>query len=391
MTSKMRKIICVISARASYARFREALIKLQGNIDIDLGVVLSASAASIRYGDLESQLSLDGLKCLGSAECLIDATGNTMAKTTALALIELTNIFQAEKPELVITIADRFETLATSIAAAYSNIPLLHIQGGEITGNIDELVRHANSKLSKFHIVSTDRSKARLLQMGEQPSNVFTTGCPSIDIARKSKTIDDDELQQFIRSQGIGIDLANPYIVCQLHPETETHIDTGVRTDLLLNCIKESGYPCILMWPNSDAGNLEQVKRYGRVRDGSYAEKFFLLNNIRAEFFLKLVSKSEFIIGNSSVGIRECSYLGVPAINIGYRQNGRERASNVLDVTWDESAIMNAIRQVRLNRKKYSSSNSLYGDGYSSEKIAAKIKLIMNAPDMSKAKQFYDA
>lgn len=386
------KVICVVSARASYARFREALLHINKLEDIDLGVVLSASAASSRYGDLNSQLESDGLHKLASVQCLVEGSENTMSITTGLATIELASVFSRFNPNLVIVIADRFETLAASIAASYANISVVHVQGGEITGNIDERVRHANTKLSDFHLVSSTKSRARLMSMGEQPDSIYVTGCPSIEIAQQAEHISPTSLQRLVNqvSSGDSFNVEDKYIVCQIHPETENILEIDAMFEKALSAILNTDRKIIIMWPNADAGNSIITKTLQKIRD-SHPQGLTFLKNLRAEYFLKLLSLSEFVIGNSSVGIRECSFMGVPTINIGVRQKGRDRGTNVIDVSWDADEIRSAILEIENNRNYYSQRSVIYGDGSASIKITNAIQdIIKNNKFEVNNKAFYD-
>ncbi|WP_338359058.1 UDP-N-acetylglucosamine 2-epimerase, partial [Yeosuana marina] len=179
-----RKICVVITARPSYSRIKTALKAIEAHPKLELQLVVAASALLGRYGNAINYIEEDGFKIDEKVFIVLEGENKTsMAKTTGLGVMELANTFYNLKPDAVITIADRFETIATSIAASYQNIPLVHIQGGEVTGNIDEKVRHANTKLADIHFVASEDAKTRVLKMGEDENYVFNTGCPSIDIA----------------------------------------------------------------------------------------------------------------------------------------------------------------------------------------------------------------
>lgn len=372
MTMSKRKIIVVITARASYSRFREALISISRRADIDLGVILAAGAVSEKYGNIINLVKSDGLKLIAKCSVLVDQSFSSMAKTTGLLTIELSSIFHNEQPDLVITIADRFETISTAIAASYSQIPLIHIQGGEITGNIDERVRHAISKLSDYHFVSNSEAKERLIQMGENPINIFVTGCPSIDIARIVKNdISNYNIDSIINSEGIGsaIDVSQDFLVVLQHSETSTTEMAENEIQLTLKAVMECRKQIICFWPNFDSGsdNVSKGLRKFRESNKGYYSGVRFIKNLTPENFLAVLLHSKCLVGNSSVGIRECSYLGVPVVNIGYRQNGRRRGKNVLDVNHDVLEISKAI-SLQMGEKY--GTEEIYGDGYSAQKIA---------------------
>ena len=273
---------------------------------------------------------------------------------------------------MVLTVADRYETISTAIAASYANIPLVHLQGGEVTGNIDEKVRHAITKMSDIHLVCNDDAYDRVLKLGENPDTVYNVGCPSIDIAKE--VLDDreswEQFTPFKKYVGVGseIDVDSPYIVVMQHPVTTT-IETS-RDDILttLHAVKEIGMPTIVMWPNPDSGTEGTAEGIRRFRELEQPENFYFFKNIRPGDFLRMLLKSKCLIGNSSVGIRECSFLGVPVVNIGTRQLDRKRGSNVIDVPCEQSLIADAVRK-QIAHGPYPSEHT-YGNGQSGKNAA---------------------
>ena len=184
----VKKICVVVTARPSYSRIKTALTAIKKHPKLELQLVIAGSALLGRYGNAVEFIEKDGFEIAEKVFMVLEGENPTsMAKTTGLGVMELANVFYKLKPNAVITIADRFETIAASIAASYQNIPLIHIQGGEVTGNIDEKVRHANTKLADLHLVASEDAKERVVNMGENPSMVFNTGCPSIDLAHEIK------------------------------------------------------------------------------------------------------------------------------------------------------------------------------------------------------------
>ena len=276
-------------------------------------------------------------------------------------------------PDAVITIADRFETMATAIAASYMNIPLIHVQGGEVTGNIDEKVRHAITKLADLHLVATERAKERVIRMGEAPSKVFNTGCPSIDLAAevlKDSKLDFDPFEKY---GGVGrmIEFHNRYLVVMQHPVTTEYKESRIHIEETLNAINSLRIPTFWFWPNVDAGSDGTSKGIRVFREKNSIPHIHFFKNMEPVDFLKLLYNSKCLIGNSSVGIRECAYLGIPVVNIGSRQNGRERGQNVIDIEYSKQAIKEAINQHLINGKKQP--DYVYGKGNSGKKIAGII------------------
>lgn len=367
-----RKICVTITARPSYSRIKTALQAIQRHSDLQLQVVLAGSALLSRYGDMTSILENDGIPVQEKVLMLLEGENPTaMAKTTGLGLIELSTVFQNLRPDAVLVVADRYETIAVSIAAAYQNIPLIHVQGGEITGNIDEKVRHANTKLADIHLTASDAARQRVIRLGEDPEYVFNTGCPSIDIAASVADYPVLDFNPFQKYGGVGAmpDISNGYIVVMQHPVTTEYEMAKGQVENTLESLYKQNLPVLWFWPNADAGADGTSQGIRAFRENHILPQFHFFKNMMPHDFLKLLYHSKCLVGNSSVGIRECAYLGVPAINIGSRQMGRERASNVTDVSNNVVSIQEAI--MRCMQQPRPEKSHLYGDGNAGEKIAS--------------------
>jgi len=369
--SEKRKICAVITARPSYSRVKTLLKAIKAHPKLELQLVVAGSALLDRYGNAVDFIIKDGFTINEKVFMVLEGENKTaMAKTTGLGVMELANVFYNLQPDAVLTIADRFETIATSIAAAYQNIPLIHLQGGEVTGNIDEKVRHANTKLADIHFVTSQDAKERVLKLGEDEEYVFNTGCPSIDLAAevlKSPKLDFDPIEKY---GGVGASLSakDDYIVVMQHPVTTEYNDAKSDVTKTLNVINDLGLPTFWFWPNVDAGADGTSNGIRSFREKYKPKNIRFFKNMESSDFLKLLLNSNCLIGNSSVGIRECSFLGVPVVNIGSRQNRRLRGDNVIDVSNDEIEIKNAIEK-QLS-KSVKTQNTLYGNGSSGGKIA---------------------
>lgn len=376
----LRKICVVITARPSYSRIKTALTAIKKHSKLELQLVVAGSALLDRYGNAVDYIENDGFKIDAKVFMVLEGENKTsMAKTTGLGVMELANTFYNLKPDAVVTIADRFETLATSIAASYQNIPLIHIQGGEVTGNIDEKVRHANTKLADIHLVASEEAKVRVIKMGEDDSYVFNTGCPSIDIAHQVSKSPKLNFNPITKYGGVGnsINWKDGYIVVMQHPVTTEYSQAKKNILTTLKVVHNLGIPAFWFWPNVDAGSDGTSNGIRSYREINKPENIHFFKNMIPEDFLRLLLNSKCLVGNSSVGIRECAYLGVPVVNIGTRQNGRARGNNVIDVSYEEKEIKSAILN-RIDAKDVISNDTIYGDGNSGEKIAdilAGIKL----------------
>jgi UDP-hydrolysing UDP-N-acetyl-D-glucosamine 2-epimerase len=364
-----RKVAVVVTARPSYARVKTALAAMETRPDIELQLVAAASALLERYGSASSVMEKDGFRIASRVFMLLEGeTPQTSAITAGLGLVEMASVFENLKPDVVVTIADRFETLATATAAAFMNIPLVHVQGGEVTGSVDEKVRHAVTKLADLHFVATEKARERVIRMGEEPGRVFMTGCPSIDLAAKVARTPGNGFDPFAFGVGPILDLSESYLVVMQHPVTTEHTLAKEQALETLYAVRDLGLPALWFWPNPDAGSDGTSKAIRWFREHESPANIHFFRNFPPETFLRLLNRCSCIIGNSSAAIRECAFLGVPAVNIGTRQEGRERGCNVLDAPHDRRRIEEAAR-VQLGRGRFPS-DPVYGDGKAGERIA---------------------
>jgi len=366
-----RKICVVVTARPSYSRIRSALKAVNEHPDLQLQLVVAASALLDRYGNAIQAIERDGFAIEQRVYMVLEGENLvTSAKSTGIGLSELATVFDNLEPDAVVTVADRFETLATAVAASYMNIPVVHVQGGEVTGSIDEKVRHAVTKLANLHLVSTQLAAERVRRLGEEPDSIFVTGCPSIDIAAEVAARPAMDFDPFVKYGGVGptTDLSRGYVVVMQHPVTTEYEEARQQVDETLYAVKNFGVPVLWFWPNVDAGSDGTSKGIRVFREKEDPPNFHLFRNMSPEDFLRLLCGATAIVGNSSVAIRECSYLGVPAVNIGSRQLGRERGQNVIDVDHDRKEISDAV-QTHIRRGK-PTRDLLYGDGKAGGRIA---------------------
>ena len=367
----MKKIAVVVTARPSYSRIRSALSAIRAHPELELQLVVGSSALLARYGRAVDVMRQEGFDVIAEISNVVEGEDLvTMPKTTGLAMMELATVFKNIQPDVVVTIADRYETIATTIAATYMNIPVAHIQGGEITGSIDEKVRHANTKLSDLHLVSCQDAANNVIRMGEHPDSVVVTGCPSIDIANEVKLDSELDFDIFEKYHGVGErpDLSRGFIVVLQHPVTTEYQTAHNDVMLTLEAAHDIGLPVLWFWPNVDAGSDGTSKGIRQFRESGRDENFYFFKNMQPRDFLKVLTHSHCIVGNSSVAVRECSYLGVPAVNIGTRQNKRMRGQNLLDVPHEQQAIREAI-QTQIDHGHYEG-EAIYGDGTSGQRIA---------------------
>jgi UDP-hydrolysing UDP-N-acetyl-D-glucosamine 2-epimerase len=361
----------VITARPSYARIKTALRAIQSHDELELELVVAASALLERYGAPVDYIEKDGFSITARVYMVLEGENLvTSAKSTGLGLTELATVFDNLRPDIVVTIADRFETLATAAAAAYTNTPVAHVQGGEVTGSIDEKVRHAVTKLSDIHLVATERAREFVIRMGEDPTSVFVTGGPDIDLAREIAADPRIDFDPFEEYGGVGERFAidDGFAIVIQHPVTTQYDEARPQIEETLHALHELDLPTLWFWPNVDAGSDGTSKGIRVFRETHHPTNIHFFRNMPPEDFLRLFCRSSVIVGNSSAAIREGAFLGVPAVNVGDRQQGRERGRNVIDTNHDRHAIMEAIR-TQLSNGRYASEH-IYGDGWAGPRIA---------------------
>lgn len=366
----MRKICVVVASRANYGRVKYVLKAIKEHEDLQLQLVVSASMLLDRFGKAVRVLEKDGFKADRKVYYVVEGENLiAQAKSTGLGIIELSTIFSELEPDIVITVADRYETMATAIAASYLNIPLAHIQGGEITGNIDETVRHAITKLAHYHFPATEQSKDRLLKMGEEPWRVVNSGCPSIDtLCHQDLSVSNELMEQYQSNVGVKIDFTKPYIIMLQHPVTTTPEEGRKQVEETLYALLERPEQKIVMWPNIDAGS-DLVSRGIRIfREQHGNHNFGYFKNFPPEVYNALLNNAVCAVGNSSSFIREASFLGTPTIIVGNRQEGREHGKNVLFADYNREQILTKL-DYQIQHGKYEK-EYLFGKGNAGEIIA---------------------
>jgi len=366
-----RKICVVITARPSYSRVKTALKAIQEHPELELQLVVAASALLDRYGSAVNYIEKDGFHIAAKVFNVLEGENLTAAaKTTGIGILELSTVFDNLQPDIVVTIADRFETMATAISAAYMNIPLAHIQGGEVTGNIDEKVRHAITKLADYHFVASEGARERVIRLGEDPDMVFNTGCPSIDLAAEileNPALDFDLYQKY---GGVGArpDYSKGYIVVMQHPVTTEYRESRKHIEETLHAVKDLPLPVFCFWPNVDAGADGTSTGIRAFREQHALSHLHFFKNMEPGDFLRLLYHAKCLVGNSSVGIRECAFLPVPVVNIGSRQNRRDQGHNVKEATYNRHDIRQQIDYWLNNGRPQAS--TVYGGGHAGEEIA---------------------
>lgn len=367
----MKKICTVIGSRANYSSIKSAMRAIQKHPNLELQVVVAASALLDRYGQVVSLIEQDGFEVNERLHMLIEGeTPATMAKSTGVGLIELPSVFERLKPDVVITVGDRFETMATTLAAAYMNIPVAHTMGGEVSGTIDESIRHAVTKFAHIHFPASRDAAERIVKLGERPEMVFRVGCPRIDLVAEilADEVDQVDGQLFDLGVGASLDLSTPFVLVSQHPVTTEYGEGERQITATLSAVRESGMQAIVLWPNADAGSEDIARGMRKWREKGFADRMHFFKNLPTATYIRLMKKAVCLIGNSSSGIREGAYIGTPVVNIGSRQTARERGSNVVDVHHKKTEILGAIK-AQAAHGRYNMEDT-YGSGTAGEQIA---------------------
>ena len=364
-----RRICVVVASRANLARITTVLEAVRDHPDLDLQVIAAASTLLERFGCSVNVLEDAGFKPDAKIRFIIEGqTPATMAKSTGLGLLELATAFEMLEPDIVVTVADRFETMATAIAGAYMNIPVAHTQGGEVSGSIDESVRHAVTKLSHVHFPSTELSARRVIAMGEDPAFVFNVGCPSIDLVARARPSTRASALGTHGGAGSPRDVDQPFLLVIQHAVTTEYGQSREQINATFQAISSIDMQALVFWPNVDAGSDDVAKGIRQFRDQGLADRCHFFHNLPAEEFIALMAHCACMIGNSSAALREGAYLGTPAVSIGSRQRNRECGPNVVFTSHDPVEITRAV-SAQIAHGRYER-NTVFGDGTAGRRIA---------------------
>ena len=371
-----RKICVVLTTRGNYAKMKSVIALIQAAPELELQLVLGGMVVLEKYGRIASMLEEQRIPIARTIHFVIEGeTLVTMSKSAGLAVTEFSTAFQDLKPDVVVVIADRFECLPIAMAAAYMNIPVAHVEGGEVSGSIDESIRHAITKLSHLHFAASAEAAKRIEMMGEDPRSIFAVGSTSLDVIRGLDLNNLDPVRRYQRDFGMGamIDLVpHEYLVLIQHPVTTEYAENLTNVRETIASLEELRLPTVWIMPNMDAGSDGINKGIRQFRETAKPDYVHFFKSLPIELFGPLLSNAACMLGNSSSGIRESAFLGTPTVNIGSRQHGRQRGQNVVDVDYDRRGICAAVRR-QIAHGSYDSDH-VYGDGFASEKIVRTLR-----------------
>ncbi len=378
----MRRIFIVVERRADYSRFRPILQEMKKDPFFEIYLVVTGICLLETHGKDINYITEDGFEIHAQIPMFVEGsedTGAEMVRSLSRVMKGLVDELEIAKPDLVLSGFDIGANLAVTIAAAHMNIPVAHIQGGEVTGSIDESIRHAMSKFAHIHFPATELSKERLIKMGERPDSIFVVGCPSIDVLLETPVIPRKEIED-----KLSIDLSKPTLLMIQHPVTTESLSSFDQISETIDAISESNVNCIVSLPNNDAGHAKIIEKIKSSGLNWYP-------SLPTDIFVNLYRNVSALIGNSSSGIHETPTLRIPTINIGTRQQGRERAPNVIDVGYNKAEIVEAIEKAVFDesfRNFVKTIDNPYGDGHSARRIVDILRTIKL--DGIVQKMFYD-
>ncbi len=368
----MRRIAVITGTRAEYGIFKPVLKKICAHPQLELSLIVVGMHFLEEFGYTVEEIEKDGFTIDAQIKGLYTEDERVnMAQSVGKGICELAEAFHRVAPDVLLVLGDRGEMLAGAVAAVYMGIPVAHIHGGELSGSIDGIVRHAITKLAHIHFPATEKSAQRIIQMGENPDYVFVVGAPGLDSIVHERLTEPEILQHKYK-----IDVAEPFIMVVQHPVTLEVDKAADQMRETLHAVADFKLPAIVVYPNADAGGrkmIDVIKEYT-------SPLIHAFESISHTDYLSLLKRTRVVVGNSSSSIIEAPSFGVPVVNVGTRQNGRERAENVIDVQYDAQSIKKGIEKALYNtafREKARTCKNPYGDGNASSRI---VKLLSTIP-----------
>ncbi len=361
---KKRKILYISGTRADYGLIRETLLAIKKNLRLELKIAVTGMHLMPEFGKTVNEVKKDGFEVDMMNVIYQEDSKESMAVFLG-KLIQLLSVKIKEiKPDIILLLGDRAETLTGAIVGSYLSVPVAHIHGGDVSSTIDDTARHAITKLAHIHFPATKKSAERILKMGEEKMRVHVVGAPGLDEIVNKKLIPKEEV-----ALKYGLDLLKPILLTVQHPVTAEINQSGIQMEETMKALKGLGYQVIVIYPNSDAGGRKMIKVIERYRKIPFIK---IYKNIPRTDYLSLLGIVSVMVGNSSSGIIEAPFFDLPFVNIGTRQRGRERAGNVIDVVYNKEEIKKAVRKGLYDKnfiKKMKKMKNPYGDGKTSYKI----------------------
>lgn len=366
-----RKILYISGTRADYGLMRSVLRRIHDHPDLSLEIVVTGMHLMEEFGHTIDEIEKDGFSYHVVDVEYEEDTPEAMAIFIGRLIEELTPVVGDLQPDIILLLGDRGEMLAGAIVGAYLSIPVAHLHGGEVTSTVDDLARNAITKLAHIHLPATEKSKERIIRMGEDPSRIFVVGAPGLDQIREDSLLSREELEEKYQ-----LDFSGPVILVVQHPVTLESDDAGDQIRETLEAIVLLKMQTIVIYPNADAGGRAMIDILREYEQYPFIKMY---KSLVHQDYMSLLAHVSVIVGNSSSGIIEAPSFGIPAVNIGTRQRGRERALNVIDTGYERDAIRNGIERALFDenfRKAIQEKINPYGNGKASERIATILTTI---------------
>lgn len=371
---KKRKIVAITGSRAEYGLTSSILKAIKNHPKLKLSLIVTGMHLSQEFGYTLKEIEKDGFEIAAKIENLIsEDTGRAMVKSIGKCVLKLADVLEKIKPDILLVLTDLGHTLAGAIAGAYMNTPVAHLHGGDVSGNIDESVRHAITKLSHIHFPATKKSAERIIKMGEDPWRVFVVGAPGLDSILKKKLISSKEIAKKYK-----LDLSQPILLVSQHSVIMEIENVASQMRETMEAIRELKFQAIVIYPNADPGGRKMIKVIKKYRKFPFIQ---IYKSLPHKDYLSLMKIASVMVGNSSSGIIEAPSFRLPVVNIGTREEGRERAGNVIDVDYDKREIKRVIEKAISDRRfkeKIRKFKNPYGDGKAGIRIVnilSKIKI----------------
>ena len=349
----MKKIVFLTGTRADFGKLKSLIKVTQDTSNFDVQIFATGMHLDEKYGLTVNEIYKSGFKNIATFQNHVGA--EHMDRTLAKTIQGFSEYIANQNPDLIVVHGDRVEALAGAIVGSLNNILVAHIEGGEISGTIDELIRHSVSKLSHLHLVSNLEAQKRLIQMGELASSIFVIGSPDLDLMNPKKLPSLEDVKKYY-------DISfKEYAIAMFHPVTTEYQNIKQQSKIFVEALLKSNQNFIVIYPNNDLGTEEILEEYKRLEN---KENIKIYPSLRFEYFLRLLKEAQFIIGNSSAGVREAPFYDVPTIDVGTRQNNRSKANSIVNVSFDEDKILKAINSCKIKLEK-KISNQEFGHGNS--------------------------
>ncbi|MFQ6601630.1 UDP-N-acetylglucosamine 2-epimerase [Flavobacterium sp. C3NV] len=352
MSNSVKKVLFLTGTRADFSKIKSLIETLEKQQDFEVYVFITGMHLQEVYGYTLIEIERCNFKNIHTFK---NHTHETTMDLTLAKTIEGLSIYCKDvKPDMIVVHGDRVETLAGAIVGSLNNILVAHIEGGEVSGTVDELIRHSVSKLSHIHFVSNKQAQKRLIQMGEIKESIFTIGSPDVDIMFSNQLPDLETVKTYYK-----IDFEN-YAIGMFHPVTTEIKEMKQHVENFVTSLLQDNHNYIVIFPNNDLGSQFILDEYKRLKEN---KRFRIFPSLRFEYFLTLLKNSQFIIGNSSAGIREAPYYGIPIINIGTRQQNRAVHADIINTDYSEQGIKEALSVI--DSHKVQNVENDFGEGNS--------------------------